>query len=229
MAPIKNFCSRSLGFSNTCTLASGPHHFHAAASPPSIAALLAALQARTILVQFWPNCRAKCQPPCVVRRAKCAIEHSCNLLTAPLLFVHDGVRWCVGTTRASAPQHTKRDPRAHHIDSHGLGQSTHCRTVSRSCSDGRCGEPECLARGVRPVECTQKRTDIRHAKYEARTLAGRAATLPVRSQIERFGQTCDGEPATGQRADGLLAQDWQDGLICIMSERLQTFTAGARA
>ena len=105
----------------------------------------------------------------------------------------------------------------------------HCRTVSRSRSDGRCGEPECPARGVRPVECTQKRTDIRHAKYEARTLAGRAAALPVRPQIERFGQTCDGEPATGQRADGLLAQDWQDALICIMPERLQTFTAGARA
>jgi hypothetical protein len=70
-------------------------------------------------------------------------------------------------------------------------------------------------------------TDIRHAKYEARTLA--AATLPARSQIEGFGQTCDGEPAPWQRADGLLAQDWQDALICIMPERLQTFTAEGRA
>jgi len=140
-----------------------------------------------------------------------------------------GVRCGVGTTRAAAPQRTKRDPCAHHVDSRSLGQSTHCRTVSRSSSDGRCGEPECLARGVRPVECTQKRTDIRHAKYEARALAGRAATLSALSQIEGFGQTCDGRPAPGQRADGLLAQDWQDALICIMPGRLQTFTAEARA
>ena len=179
------------------------------------------VQSRSILEQSGPTSRLRPSGPC---RAGCGHAPPRRQTSGT-----SGVRCGVGTARASAPQRTKRDPCAHHIDSRSLGQSTHYRTVSRSSSDGRCGEPECLARGVRPVECTQKRTDIRHAKYEARALAGRAATLSALSQIEGFGQTCDGRPAPGQRADGLLAQDWQDALICIMPGRLQTFTAEARA
>ena len=187
-----------------------------------IAASFPPVQSRSILEQSGPTSRLRPSGPC---RAGCGHAPPAK---ADVWYQRRALRRCsrpcvlLMTCPAARLLRENRG-------SQPVPPKFHCRTVSRSRSDGRCGEPKCPARGVRPVECTQKRTDIRHAKYEARTLAGRAATLPVRSQIERFGQTCDGEPATGQRADGLLAQDWQDALICIMSERLQTFTAGARA
>ena len=54
--------------------------------------------------------------------------------------------------------------------------------------------PECLVQSVQPVDCTQKGPETRAAKYGVRTFAVRAATLSVRSQIERFGK-----PVTASR------------------------------
>ena len=100
----------------------------------------------------------------------------------------DGTRWCVGISCSSSSRRIRPDPCAQTMNRGPSLQSTHCGTALRSDSDAHCGEPECLVQSVQPVDCTQKGPETRAAKYGVRTFAVRAATLSVRSQIERFGK-----------------------------------------
>ena len=85
------------------------------------------------------------------------------------------------TTHPVRPLHASYEPRS-------ISPKYHHGTVLRSDSDALCGEPECLVQSAQPVDCTQKGPETRAAKYGVRTFAVRAATLSVRSQIERFGK-----------------------------------------